>query len=704
VQVSGNKDYYEFAFATLSVLPGGDVQVTVEVIGNFDLLAEDKFGVKLYPEKDITCDGGCLDTIFKNFFSCDLAILERNFSQPNARGLLDRCNSLWTYPRARRCVLELYLSHVMQQIRSGGEQTTTQYWNGYTALHLAAAVGDIPSAQELLKCDPSLLNARTEGEDTILFVDKGKWDPGKFYSTQKGLMPLHVAVINGHLDMVRYLLDQKANTEIITGEDVHLDGGLFGNRMTALHLAIHYNRRDIVWELMRRCPQLLDIPDEMDSLPYWYARLMWNKEDEKTFLEQALKQSSLKTGIAALEDSLMHDDPGLASFVLSKMTAQQVTAVDEEGKTILHKIVEALSEKTDDSSQSGGCVAKIMGIVCDRSEIVGLLEKRDKKGLTPLLFTLSHEGNTFGFVQMLLDRGSSPVAKTKENQTALHLISLYKKDPGRYMALFGNFSYKIDVNARDNKGDTALHCAASRGNLQAIQELLKWKKIDVNLQNKAGETALSLAVQENGWKTSGMILECVRELLRFRGIKANIPDTKDRTPLHYAAQDVDADAALLKIPGLDVNAQDNESRTALHCAAEKGSVLVIQALARAQEINGNIQDKQGRTPLHYAALGKDPDCVEALLRLMRSKGIDVQQKDGKGCTALDLAVYNWRVGNIRLLGIAAMGMEQGKEETKREIKAHIERIRSFSVRQTWVSREQIEETISTLQKLIGETK
>jgi ankyrin repeat protein len=614
VQVSGNKDYYEFAFATLSVLPGGDVQVTVEVIGNFDLLAEDKFGVKLYPEEKITCDGGRLDTIFENFFSCDLAILERNFSQPNASGLLDRYNSLWTYPRARRRVLELYLSHVMQQIRSGGKQTTTQYWNGYTALHLAAAVGDIPSAQELLKRDPSLLNARTKGEDTILFGDQGKWGPGKFYSTPKGLTPLHVAVINGHLGMVHYLLDQGANAEIVTGENVHLDGEPFGSCMTALHLAISYGQVEIVRELVQRCPQLLEIPDGFDSFPIHravqqgYVNIVAELLRDRRFLDQLALRFC---GDTALEWAFGSDSSEVALLILSHMTPQQMKAVDKEEKTILHKAVDLFARPSEDAGSMR---------IFEYPAIKDLLEIKNKEGYTPLLYALSIEENSYihKYAQILLDQGASPLAKTKNKETALHLAA-QGTDP-KSVEILQRIT-GLDINAQDKYGLTALHYAAEAGNIQII-----------------------------------------RKLLEKDGINGCIQDNTKSIVLHYAAQGRNAECitTLLQIPGLDVNAQDEYGLTALHWAARYGDVQVMQKLLGVHGIDENVQDNDGQTALHYATKTSDPECVGVLLTEGRKANLYL--KDHENHTALYYAVAKGMKKNAHLLGTALVRTKDGEAE------------------------------------------
>ena len=51
----------------------------------------------------------------------------------------------------------------------------------------------------------------------------------------------------------------------------------------------------------------------------------------------------------------------------------------------------------------------------------------------------------------------------------------------------------IDVNEKDNDGDTALTKASRSGQFQIVQELLKMEGIDVNEKNNYGKTARALA-------------------------------------------------------------------------------------------------------------------------------------------------------------------------------------------------------------------
>ena len=58
-------------------------------------------------------------------------------------------------------------------------------------------------------------------------------------------------------------------------------------------------------------------------------------------------------------------------------------------------------------------------------------------------------------------------------------------------------SEKIEVNKQDDRGNTPLHLAAARGNIEKVTLLLKSKKVDINVKNNGGMTALQMAENYN---------------------------------------------------------------------------------------------------------------------------------------------------------------------------------------------------------------
>ena len=148
--------------------------------------------------------------------------------------------------------------------------------------------------------------------------------------------------------------------------------------------------------------------------------------------------------------------------------------------------------------------------------------------------------------------------------------------------------YHKRVNEKDNDGETALHCAALRGN-EAVVRLLVDLGADVNAKSNDGKTALYWAALIGK--------EAVMQLL------------------------VDL--------GADVNAKDNDGGTALHCAALRGNEAVVRLLVDLGA-DVNAKDNHGETALYWAAWREN----EAVVRLLVDLRADVNAKSNDRITAL----------------------------------------------------------------------
>ncbi len=103
----------------------------------------------------------------------------------------------------------------------------------------------------------------------------------------------------------------------------------------------------------------------------------------------------------------------------------------------------------------------------------------------------------------------------------------------------------LDLNGRDGRGNTALHMASANGNLGIVQLLLAANKeassngdesakmkVDVNATNEHGNSALHwVATQPEMTKEH----EAIVELLLSAGADPNIKNDRGRTPLNDAA-------------------------------------------------------------------------------------------------------------------------------------------------------------------------
>lgn len=129
------------------------------------------------------------------------------------------------------------------------------------------------------------------------------------------------------------------------------------------------------------------------------------------------------------------------------------------------------------------------------------------------------------------------------------------------------------INSTDNHGNTALHAAASRGQLSVVEALLLASPSSIHSKNNAGETFLHVAVtgfQSPGFRRLDHQVELMKQLVRGKT---------------FSIEQV-------------INEKNREGRTALHLAII-GNIHsdLVELLMTAPCININIRDTDGMTPL-----------------------------------------------------------------------------------------------------------
>lgn len=146
--------------------------------------------------------------------------------------------------------------------------------------------------------------------------------------------------------------------------------------------------------------------------------------------------------------------------------------------------------------------------------------------------------------------------------------STYKGDTDAVAALL---AAKVDVNARDDSGNTSLMAAASRGYMDIVEMLLS-RGADVNARSHSGMTALMFAAQRGNFNTARMLLAA--------GANVNARNTAGNTALMYAAQiSAVGTTKLLLAAGADVNAKDGLGETALMRARKNGHDEIVSLLS-----------------------------------------------------------------------------------------------------------------------------
>ncbi len=220
---------------------------------------------------------------------------------------------------------------------------------------------------------------------------------------------------------------------------------------------------------------------------------------------------------------------------------------------------------------------------------------------------------------------------------------------------------RIDVNAPQGDGATALHWAAHRDDL-AIANLLIRSGARANVANDLGTTPLHLACTN---RSAPMV-----ERLLAAGANANAALLNGETVLMTCARAGDPGSVkALLAHGADVNAREHEHRqTALMWAAAERHPEVVRllieahadirarSLTYAQTVVGEQTQRAGREELNYTVLrgGATPLLFTARVgdvdsaRLLLTAGADPNDSQPDGVSALVLAAHSGH-GNVGAL-------------------------------------------------------
>jgi len=237
-------------------------------------------------------------------------------------------------------------------------------------------------------------------------------------------------------------------------------------------------------------------------------------------------------------------------------------------------------------------------------------------------------------------------------QSDLRLIEAAKS--GNHQQMRTLLRQRVDVNAREVDGTTALHWAARADDAQAVS-LLVQSGAAVNAANRYGVTPLFLAstngnaamietlakagADPNATLPEGqtVLMAAARtgnsgavNALLVRGANVNMHEARlGETALMWAAAENHAEATKLLIQrGADVNARSNPAKFPRFSFGD-GIVALMMTLPRGHW-----------TPLMYAARQGALDAV----RVLAEANADLNLTDPEGTTALMLAINNAHYG------------------------------------------------------------
>ncbi len=239
--------------------------------------------------------------------------------------------------------------------------------------------------------------------------------------------------------------------------------------------------------------------------------------------------------------------------------------------------------------------------------------------------------NSLSFYQYLEQLGLDPaIISTKGNSALINLARNAKNE-----AVFRYFIEKgANPNQMDDKHNNALIYAA-KGNKMEIVRLLADHTDDVNKPNKEGHTALTNAIKYNDLK--------IAQFLINEGAKLMVTD-QNGYDLGYHLIDAfrgDIDDfnerfRFLTDRGYDPLILQKDGTSLIHLAAKKNNLDLLKLLL-SKGIDINHQDNHGQTVLHIAAMQSGNN---EILKYLLGKGADKSVLTPFDESAYDLALQN----------------------------------------------------------------
>lgn len=375
---------------------------------------------------------------------------------------------------------------------------------GYNAMHYAARSGDAGAVEMLLFHRLDLFTASHEGvsvlheaaaapkpDAALLLLEHGGAELANAVD-HEGRVPLHHAVVKGHADVVRALLDKGA----LTG--FHDSKG-----KSPLHLAVDREDHSLMFMLAEHGADI-NAGTGADT-PLMSAVRSGSMEKLRVLLDMGADPNQTNAeGLTALMVACDDDRADIAALLLE--AGADPTLKTKEGRAALHYARNGIDA----------------GLLQRMVHAGASLEDKDRVGRTALLSALYRR--EFSFALVLLDAGAKAKARDDAGIAALHLTVPHKRPD--VIAKLLEKGADINVHEKQN-GLTPLHYAAMTSQLNEVKRLLA-HGADLRARDNHGRTALHSAVQ------GGILAEDVVRHLLDIGIDALTTDKQGATAYDLA--------------------------------------------------------------------------------------------------------------------------------------------------------------------------
>lgn len=506
-----------------------------------------------------------------------------------------------------------------------------QNQSGISALMLA-------SEQGFFECVKNLC----EGDADVELAPSGKTALSMNLS---GQTPLFCAAKEGHLEIVKYLLDRGANPNATNHYGV-----------SVLWIPCQRGLTNIVELLLEKgaSPEIAPsgIEAEERSISGWTPLYAAIKSRQYAVVKILLGHGADPNAVTSL---------GSTPFLLASEIGdlEVIKCFVEHGANLDY----SPSGKEADELNITGQTALFMATLKEQNDVVQyLIEKgsqvnvKNRYGVSPLL--LCAEGGNEALVKLLVGVGADVNMSPSGDLAVEHILAgqtpLYgAAKKGHYHICKFLIENGAEVNAETMTGATPLYTAVEESHLDICQLLIEFNG-DVN-KCPHGEWAMELNINQQ----SPLLLACIKnntqiaELLLENNADVNLVNERGSSPLLVVCQfnnlkllqrllELDAciDQEALNLYDAKINA--------LIIATESGSFACVKCLVEnGLDVNYRIDGKgetAGRTPLFCASVKNHPDIVEYLIQ--HNADVNASEDSGLSCLHISATLGHDRVVEI----------------------------------------------------------
>lgn len=357
--------------------------------------------------------------------------------------------------------------------------------------------------------------------------------------SSRGLTPLHLACLNNNKEIIQMVLEQ--------GADVHArdDKG-----DTPLHLCFDL-------EIIRLLLSHGANPNAVNA----------DKRTPFICFMVAYPQTELFNMFMEYGADIFHVSDEKSSLIHNLLSNK-----DEEQQDNIIQMIKILLEKGLDINAQNNCGSSplIMACAYGMNKITLFLLQQganlsltNEKGNTALHETIYCQTDDLKErIEILISHGANINAINNEGETPLHLIlDQYLDHEMTIETLFFMRDQGADFTIKNNNGETPFRKALSTGNLRMVRLLLDKFAANINDVDSDGNTALHIAIQRNNIDMLNFLLN--------KGINAQAVNKKRETSIHLAVLEgrtTQTVITLLLNRGVDINAVNQEGESALDYA------------------------------------------------------------------------------------------------------------------------------------------